>query len=103
MLVEGLPDGKAAYLLKFHHSMADGAGAMQLFDLVHSDTAEPSPDKSAPPKAAVDGTSSIELTARRVEKLVRGSAGRAVRVARVLGVLPVHYDLFLRGLRRHHV
>jgi diacylglycerol O-acyltransferase len=86
VLVEGLPDGRAAYLLKFHHSMADGAGAMQLFDLVHSDTAEPSPDKQAPPSAPVDGTSSIELTARRFEKLVRGSAGRAVRLARDLGL-----------------
>ena len=28
-LVEGLPDGRAAYLLKLHHSLADGKGLVQ--------------------------------------------------------------------------
>ena len=31
VLVEGLPDGKAAYMLKLHHSTTDGMGAVQLF------------------------------------------------------------------------
>jgi WS/DGAT/MGAT family acyltransferase len=35
VLVEGLADGSAAYLLKVHHSMADGTAAIQLFDLLH--------------------------------------------------------------------
>ena len=30
MLVEGLPDGKAAYLLKLHHALTDGLGLRQL-------------------------------------------------------------------------
>jgi len=32
-LVEGLEDGRAAYFLKVHHSIMDGAGAVALFDV----------------------------------------------------------------------
>ena len=35
LLVEGLPDGRAAYLLKIHHAMTDGLG------LMHSDRVDP--------------------------------------------------------------
>jgi len=46
MLVEGLPDGKAAYLLKLHHSMSDGQGIMQLFDLLYAPGPDPADDPS---------------------------------------------------------
>ena len=40
-LVEGLEDGRAAVVLKFHHALTDGIGAMQLaatlFDLTGAD------------------------------------------------------------------
>jgi len=32
VLVEGLPDGHAAYVLKIHHCMSDGLGAAQLLE-----------------------------------------------------------------------
>ena len=48
VLVEGLADGRAAYLLKLHHSLTDGQAALQLFDLLHSSTPEPTPDKPLP-------------------------------------------------------
>jgi WS/DGAT/MGAT family acyltransferase len=41
LLVGGLEDGKAAYLLKLHHSLSDGLGIMQLLELAHSRSAEP--------------------------------------------------------------
>ena len=47
VLVEGLPDGRAAYVLKLHHSLLDGAAGIQLFDILHSDRPEPTPDKPA--------------------------------------------------------
>jgi diacylglycerol O-acyltransferase len=81
-LVEGLPDGKAAYLLKFHHSMADGQGAMQLFDLVHSTRAEPTPGKEAPQARPHDGVGSAELAVRRVGGLAKGSLGVVTRLAK---------------------
>jgi WS/DGAT/MGAT family acyltransferase len=40
-LVEGLPDGKAAYLLRLHHAMSDGLGIVQLLGMAHSQTATP--------------------------------------------------------------
>ena len=52
VLIEGLPDGKAAYLLKLHHSTTDGMGAVGLFTQLHSRKREATPDKlqrPAPP------------------------------------------------------
>lgn len=79
VLVEGLPDGKSAYLLKFHHAMADGQGAMQLFDLVHSDRAEPRPDKQAPPSPPVEHVTGPGLAADRSTAMVRGLGATAAR------------------------
>jgi hypothetical protein len=39
-LIEGLEGGRAAYLLKLHHSLTDGLGAIQLMSLVQSRTRE---------------------------------------------------------------
>lgn len=85
LLVEGLPEGKSAYLLKFHHSMADGQGAVQLFDLLHSAKRDPSPDKAAPPPMPHDATGPTELTAQRTAELVRGSFGTVGGWARGIG------------------
>jgi diacylglycerol O-acyltransferase len=51
MLVEGLDGvehGPAAYVLKLHHSLADGLANVQLLDMLHSDRRERSPDKPWP-------------------------------------------------------
>jgi diacylglycerol O-acyltransferase len=45
VLFEGLPDGRAAYLLKLHHATADGLGAVALMAQVHSKQREPNPDR----------------------------------------------------------
>ncbi len=54
MLVEGLPGGEAAYLLKMHHAMTDGLGAAQLLERMHTGTAEPAgpAEPPAPPVPA---------------------------------------------------
>lgn len=41
-LITGLDGGKAAYVLKVHHSLSDGLGLIQLLDIAHSRTPEPS-------------------------------------------------------------
>jgi hypothetical protein len=58
MLVEGLADGRAAYLLKVHHSLADGQGFVQMLDILHSDRPEPGRrvDLPVPPAERVNGT-----------------------------------------------
>lgn len=45
MLIEGLDDGRAVYVVKTHHSITDGLGGIQLMTLLHSRRPEPSPDK----------------------------------------------------------
>ncbi|MHC1563608.1 wax ester/triacylglycerol synthase domain-containing protein [Actinomycetospora sp. C-140] len=41
-LVDNLSGGRAAYVLKAHHSLMDGAAMIALFSAMHSDHAEPS-------------------------------------------------------------
>jgi WS/DGAT/MGAT family acyltransferase len=49
-LIEGLEGGGAAYLLKLHHSLTDGLGAIQLLSLVQSRTREHTVDKPVAPE-----------------------------------------------------
>jgi WS/DGAT/MGAT family acyltransferase len=79
ILVTGLEGGRSAYLFKFHHSMADGLGLMQLLALAHSDTPVP---KNAPlEKAHVRGPvmTSSQLLSSRVRAKVTGVPGSVVR------------------------
>ncbi len=46
LLVTGLSGGRAAYLVKTHHSVTDGLGAVQLLARLHSRTAEPTANGS---------------------------------------------------------
>lgn len=48
LLVEGLADGSAAYILKLHHAMTDGMGIVQLLDAAHSRSREPQSRPSSP-------------------------------------------------------
>jgi len=52
VLIEGLEDGRAGYLLKVHHSLSDGIGLIQLLTLAHSRTPEPGEHQLAPPAAS---------------------------------------------------
>jgi diacylglycerol O-acyltransferase len=45
VLIEGLSGGRCAYALKLHHSLLDGAAGIQLFDILHGDRPEPTPEK----------------------------------------------------------
>jgi diacylglycerol O-acyltransferase / wax synthase len=42
VLVGGLPEGRAAYMFKLHHSLSDGLGMLQLLDMTHGHSREPS-------------------------------------------------------------
>lgn len=78
ILVEGLPDGQAGYLLKMHHSTLDGMAGMQLLGGLHSRTREPSPAKPQPEAPAGEDPSVVKALGRQAEKDARGLARLAL-------------------------
>jgi diacylglycerol O-acyltransferase len=89
VLFEGLADGRAAYLLKMHHSTSDGMGGIQLLSMLHSRAREHNPNKpqGAEPVPEQPGTLSLLLgqamrDAKAVPALARGAVGMARHLAR---------------------
>jgi diacylglycerol O-acyltransferase len=75
-LFEGLEGGQAAYLLKLHHSLTDGLGAIQLLSLVQSRTPEHTPDKPVGPAALESGLEEpdpLSLTVEGVRDTLRST------------------------------
>ncbi|TQF65764.1 DUF1298 domain-containing protein [Rhodococcus spelaei] len=96
MLIEGLPDGRAVYVVKTHHSMTDGMGGIGLMTLLHSRRAEPTPDK--PDRLPAPPEHLSTLTAMRQDMIaeIRKAPGRigdlvggAVRAAVATAINPV--------------
>ncbi len=63
LLVEGLDGGRAGYLLKVHHSLADGLGLVQILGLLHSGVRERSQGRPEPPAPTATPPSRLGLTA----------------------------------------
>jgi WS/DGAT/MGAT family acyltransferase len=78
VLVEGLADGRAIYLLKLHHSITDGQGTVQMFDILHGETPEPRRARELPVPAPerISGTS---LALGALLAAPRRAAGEALR------------------------
>jgi diacylglycerol O-acyltransferase len=66
-LVEGLPDGKAAYLLKLHHALTDGLGLRQLLSQLHSRQRAHQPDKPYPAVPAIAEAGLADHLARQLK------------------------------------
>ena len=84
VLFEGLPDGRAAYMLKLHHSTSDGLGIVDLLSQVHSRTRESNPDKPQPlPPVPEHRTPAQELghQLRRDALALPGTAARGAAAA----------------------
>jgi len=84
VLFEGLPDGRAAHLLKMHHSMTDGLGGVQLLSQLHSRTREANPGKPQPPPPPPERATPTGLLleqlgrdARAIPRFLRKAAGTA--------------------------
>lgn len=85
-LVEGLEDGRAAYVLKSHHSLSDGIAGVQLFGGMHSRTREPTPDKPHPgppedngsPSGPADDIRALLHGARSAASAATGAGGQVV-------------------------
>jgi diacylglycerol O-acyltransferase / wax synthase len=90
VLVGGLPDGQAAYLLKLHHSMSDGLGMLQLLDLTHGHGPDPGEATATPIPATRRAESGSGLLANRLAATVAGAPAGLLReathlIARVAG------------------
>jgi diacylglycerol O-acyltransferase / wax synthase len=77
VLVEGLADGRAAYLLKLHHSITDGQGTVQMLEILHSDKPEPSRARKLP-LPEPERISGKGLAARNLLGLPRGVVREAL-------------------------
>ena len=88
LLVEGLAGGRAGFVIKSHHSVTDGLGAVQLMIRLHSRTAEHNPDRPEPPVPAAAEATRAGLLAREVADAVRATPTVALRQgAGLLGAL----------------
>lgn len=66
VLFDGLPDGKAVYLLKVHHAMTDGMGAIDLLAGLHSEVRDPVPDKPQPPPPTPEQLGPLTVIGRQL-------------------------------------
>ena len=87
-LVEGLPDGRAAFVMVFHHSLTDGVGgvdmAMELFDAERS----PAPDDRPVPHLPAEDLAGLRLAweslgydARKLTRVLRALPRAGARAA----------------------
>ncbi|HKN89924.1 MAG TPA: wax ester/triacylglycerol synthase domain-containing protein, partial [Acidimicrobiia bacterium] len=88
LLVEGLEGGRAAYVLKMHHSLTDGQGLVQLLTMAHSRTREPTPRDPEPPLPPSEQLNSVTLLTSRLLRQATSApamflnrAGESVRLA----------------------
>src|SRR5260221_11563540 len=79
LLVEGLEDGRAGYLLKVHHTLSDGLGLVQLLSLAHSRTPEPGDHQLAPPPAPRPLLTPAGLLANRLRQRCSGAPSAWIR------------------------
>jgi WS/DGAT/MGAT family acyltransferase len=78
VLVEGLPEGRAAYLIKAHHSATDGLSGIQLLSRLHSRTREPRSGKPQPPPLTDTQIGPLDALGRQI-------LGDAEAVPRLVG------------------
>lgn len=79
VLFEGLPDGRAAYLLKLHHATADGIGFVQVLGELHSRTRRSNPDKLQPLPPRPERVTPTEALVRQLTQDARGLPGACAR------------------------
>ncbi len=84
-LVEGLPDGGAAYVVVTHHSATDGLGAVQLMARLHSRTRGHDPERPEPMAsvaAAAAPVSPVDVLREQVARVPGGLLRRGTGLVR---------------------
>ncbi len=80
LLVEGLPDGGAAYVVVTHHSATDGLGAIQLMARLHSRSREHDPLRPEPAASVAGAANPVGMLAGQVARAVGAVPAEAVRL-----------------------
>jgi diacylglycerol O-acyltransferase len=80
-LVEGLPGDHAAYVLKFHHAMADDQALVALFELLHSHVRRPTVSTPHLPAGHHEQLRPLRLTARHAVGVLHRGPRAAARAA----------------------
>jgi WS/DGAT/MGAT family acyltransferase len=102
-LVQNLEGGRAAYILQAHHCLMDGAAAIKLFAGMHSNRAEPSPDKPVPEPSATGAVTPLKLYQADLAGHMRRLPGGAWRLLGAVGgalAAPGEAVQFFGSLRR---
>lgn len=84
VLIDGLPAGKSVYLLKVHHAMTDGLGAIEVLSELHSETRDPAPIKPQPPMPAPQDLDVFTVIGRQVAADLNRLPGLAAQVAKAM-------------------
>ncbi len=79
LLVDGLSGGRAGYVVKSHHSVTDGLGAVQLMTRLHSRGPQHDPHRPEPAVPAPAPVSRIGLLTAQVTGAVRSAPVGALR------------------------
>ncbi|MGZ4665751.1 MAG: HAD-IB family hydrolase [Frankiaceae bacterium] len=79
LLVDGLADGQAGYVIKSHHSVTDGLGAVQLITRLHSRSPKHDPHRPEPPPPAPVQVSRVGLLTGQVTGAARSAPVDALR------------------------
>ena len=79
LLVAGLSGGRAGYVVKSHHSVTDGLGAVQLMTRLHSRSPEHDPHRPEPAVPAAVEVSRIGLLTAQVANAARSAPLGAIR------------------------
>jgi diacylglycerol O-acyltransferase / wax synthase len=85
VLVEGLPDGRAAYLLKMHHATTDGLGGVQLFNGLLNRSRETDAGKPQPEPPVENGPGPWAALGRQVRHDAESLASVPVHMVRAAG------------------
>jgi diacylglycerol O-acyltransferase / wax synthase len=79
VVINGLEGGQAAYILKAHHSITDGIGAVQLLALLHSRSREPMRGRPEPAAPPADTRTPVEILAGQAARRALDAPARAIR------------------------
>jgi diacylglycerol O-acyltransferase / wax synthase len=83
-LAEGIEDGEAALIVKFHHSLSDGVGGLRMLAIIADPQREPSdlgPMPPAPPGATLDQFALAAATVGSMAAQLTGLARRGAEAA----------------------
>jgi diacylglycerol O-acyltransferase / wax synthase len=83
-LVEGLEDGEAALVVKFHHSLSDGVGGVRMLEIIADPQREPlyvGPMPPAPPGDTPDQLAQVTGVVGAMATQLAGLARRGVEAA----------------------